>query len=132
MDKRIKMNKYERVTLKAMLRINSKKETPEIAWENASSEVFGIGTSSQKKSCPKNSFLGLCDAGKVKGIEKGCCCIKTKSKNMDYVITAINLINKDRSLLKDKMNLWREITNIKYNQQLDVLFALIDKDYIRL
>ena len=56
-----KMNKYEQVVLLSMDRIRTYKELPEIAWKNASLKIFGTRTSGQIKSCPKNSFLGLCE-----------------------------------------------------------------------
>jgi len=125
-----KMNKYEKVVLLTMNRIEAYNEMPEIAWENASIEIFGAKTSSQKKCCPKNSFLGLCEEGMIKGVFQGKYCKKNNSVNKNYVIKALDLICKDKSLIKDKIGLWKKITKIKYNQQLDVLFILIENGYI--
>ena len=68
MDKRIKLNKYEQVTLKALDKIIINNELPEIAWNNAVKEIFGIKAYGGNKSCPKNSFLGLCEEEKIKGL----------------------------------------------------------------
>lgn len=43
------------------------------------SELFGLGTSSQCKGCPRDAFLGLCGEGLVGGVEEtqrtdGCGC----------------------------------------------------------
>ena len=124
------MNKYEQVALLAMDRIKSYNEMPEIAWENASLKIFKAKTSGQKKGCPKNSFLGLCEEGMIKGVLQGKYCKKSNSVNKNYVIKALDLICKDKSLIKDKIGLWRKITDINYNQQLDVLFILIKNGYI--
>ena len=126
------MKKYEQVTLLAMDHIKNNNETPEIAWKNASIEVFGKGTSSQKKSCPKNSFLGICEEGLIKEIPKGNYSNIENNKNKKYVLEALELISNDKTLLDNKMNLWLKINSKKYNQQLDVLFTLINEGYIQI
>jgi len=127
-----KKKKYEQVALKAMNKIESNNETPIIAWEKASIELLGRGTTSQKKCCPKNFFLGLCEIGKIEGIPKGHYLIKSKSKEKYYAIKALDILNKEKSLLENKKNLWKEITVRKHNGQLDVFFALYENGYIRL
>lgn len=62
------MNKYGQAALKAVqLVVSQCATTPGEAWEIATIEIFGAGTSSQAKGCPKNTFLALCETGKVKG-----------------------------------------------------------------
>jgi hypothetical protein len=103
-----------------------------LAWENATIKLFGRGTASQKKGCPKHSFLGLCEEGIIEGIPKGAYSNEPNSKNREYALRALELICKDPSYLKNKMALWQKITDIKYNSQLDVVFALIEKGYIKI
>lgn len=74
------MNKYGQAAIKAVEIIQSKgTELPENAWEMATSELFGIRTSSQVKSCPRNVFLALCETGRVNGVKSG---NYTKSKKI--------------------------------------------------
>jgi hypothetical protein len=125
------MNNYEKIAINALEKI-FKGQEPEQAWENASIEIFGKGTSGQKKSCPRNSFLGLCEDGFILGVEKGNYLKKANSKNKAYAIKSIHLIKNDSSLLNQKSLLWGKITNITYNQQLDVVFSLINNGYIKI
>jgi hypothetical protein len=48
----------------------------------ATKEIFGEGTWGQIKGCPKNTFLGLCEEGIVKGVNKGNYLIRKKIKIM--------------------------------------------------
>jgi len=127
-----KLTGYGEIALKAMCIIRNDKKSPQDAWEDASNEIFEAGSSSQRKSCPKNSFLGLCEEGEIKGVKKGCYCKNINNINKKYVIDALNLIRRDESLMNNKTNLWRKITDVSHNQQLDVLFALIEEKYISL
>ena len=82
------MNKYGQAALKAVDLIESKRaNTPEDAWEMATIEIFGPGTCSQSKGCPKSTFLALCETGNVKGIKSG---VYTSAKeNKEYAIKAL-------------------------------------------
>lgn len=63
------MGKYGEAAVRAVLLLNSGKAAcPDEAWETATSELFGKGTFSQSKGCPRLAFLGLCEAGLVKGV----------------------------------------------------------------
>ena len=46
-------------------------QDPSDAWDQATSSIWGSGASSPKKSCPKTAFLGLCEAGRVRGVKSG-------------------------------------------------------------
>lgn len=61
------MNKYAQTALKAAHYVELGEE-PLKACEEASRELFKIGSSAQKKGCPKNAFLGLY-GGKGKNAE---------------------------------------------------------------
>jgi hypothetical protein len=117
------------------MKLIEKGETPQAAWEKATIVLFGEGTSGQKKGCPKNAFLGLCEAGLIICREKTLQCNspdKPDSKNKGYASKAVELIREDRSNMNNKTVLWQKITTVKYNQQLDVVFALIEKGYIKI
>jgi len=76
------MNKYGQAAVRAVRLINiGSISSPVDAWERATSEIFGKGTSSQKKGCPRGAFLGLCEDGKVLGIPPGKYTSSTKNKS---------------------------------------------------
>ncbi|MFZ4595190.1 MAG: DUF6979 family protein, partial [Verrucomicrobiaceae bacterium] len=59
---------------------------PVAAWE-AAVQVFLPTEEGRKKSCPKSTFLGLCEEGLVKGVPTG---NYTRSKlNKAYVLQAV-------------------------------------------
>jgi hypothetical protein len=124
------MTKYAQAALDAMRRIKNG-EMIQLAWESATIDLFGKGTSGQKKGCPKHSFLGLCEAGLIEGIPKGKYSNKENSRNKGYAIKAVELIRGDCSKMNNKMALWQEITDVKPNHQLDVVFVLIENGYIK-
>jgi hypothetical protein len=66
-------------------------------------EVFPT-KSAQEKPCPKNIFLGLCEAGFVKGIPKG---KVTKSvKNKEYAIKAVAVLKQNTQTTFSPKELW--------------------------
>nr|WP_051348398.1 hypothetical protein [Peribacillus kribbensis] len=65
------MGKYGTAAVQAAeLLINFTCKTPIDAWNEATTEIFGRGTHSQKKGCPKGAFLGICEAGLLMEYEK--------------------------------------------------------------
>lgn len=120
------MNKYGQAAIMAVKLINTKRaDSPRTAWEMATTELLGNGTSSQSKVCPRNTFLALCETGKVKGVEPGA---YTRSKrNKEYALEALELLADNPSLSNDPNKLWSIIQNgVKksYNSQMDVVVAL--------
>jgi hypothetical protein len=80
--------------------------------------------SSRSKSCPKNAFLGLCEAGVVKGIPKG---EYTKSvKNKNYALQAVEILKRDKSISYSPSVLWKELNlgDKIHNSQMHVVLAL--------
>jgi hypothetical protein len=85
------MNAYGRAAIKAVQFQHSKKVLdPSSAWSKATCQIFGKGTSSQKKSCARDAYLGLCEAGLVKGIRPGA--YTTSIQNKRYAIKAVQLL----------------------------------------
>lgn len=120
------MGKYGQATIKAMKLIEAKlTDSPVTAWKMATIEVFGKGTSSQTKGCPRNTFLGLCEDGKVKGLSPG---DYTKSKkNKEYALTALQILKDTPSLSNEQDLLWLKVQNGEsktHNFQMDVVCAL--------
>jgi len=126
------MNKYGQAAVQAarMLSIGSV-SFPQDAWERATSEIFGKGTPSQKKGCPKGAFLGLCEEGYVKGVPPGNYTNSTKNKR--YAIQAVNLLRKDPTLSNDPKSLWALVMQGEpksHNSQMDVVAALWHEGFI--
>ncbi|MEK5407682.1 hypothetical protein MKX36_17305 [Paenibacillus sp. FSL W8-0439] len=129
------MSKYDQAANKAVeLIYQGVTNSPVEAWDIATSELFGKGTWGQKKGCPKNAFLGLCEEGCIEGIPKGLYNTRRKSKNKDYAIKAVKLIKVQPNLLEDIKELWNKVTNnsgISHNHQMDVVKAVYKKNYIQ-
>lgn len=126
------MNKYGKAALQAVKLMELGKAcNPMEAWEMVTNEIFEKGTPSQVKGCPKNTFLALCESGKVKGVESG---RYTRSlKNKEYALKALNLLQSDPSLAQDPKALWNAVQgdNPKaYNSQMDIVITLWDNDLI--
>ena len=78
-----------------------------------------------EKGCPKNAFLGIYGLA------------KRHSKNADYALNAIEIIKEIP--LENLQNItpskfWRDYMGmtIRYNSQIDVVFALLDKGYLKI
>ena len=85
----------------------------------------------QKKGCPKNAFIGLCETGKIKGIEK--IKLEPKTKNGKYAIEALKFINKDisiKELWKKVLIETRENLNKSHNNQMNVVKVLFENNEI--
>ena len=64
------MNKYGRAAVDAVVIIkDGHLSDPIAAWEKAMQTIFSKGTASQKKRCPRNTFLGLCEDGMINGVK---------------------------------------------------------------
>ena len=132
------MGNYGVVSLKAADLIrNGQVNDPADAWEIEASKQFGKGSSSQEKSCPKDSFLGLCEDGLIKGVNKG---DYTQSvKNKLYAITAIKLLKAKPSLANlGERGLWKKVlkhlnkpVDKAYNNQMDVVLTLSNNHLIK-
>ncbi len=125
------MNKYGQAAIKAaeLIKLGN---SPIEAWEKATIEIFGVSTS-QKKGCPKSTFLALAEVGLVKNISPGS---YTKAKeNKEYALKAIEILKQYKiqpSTLSTK-ELWNKVQNIdkKYNSQMDVVLALWNNNLIK-
>ncbi len=120
------MGKYGQVAnIAADFLIKSDYADPRKAWSVAVMRVFPGKLSSQAKSCPRDSFLGLCDMGEIENIPAG---NYTRSvKNKDYISRALMAIRSNPELVDDENRLWIIATDgVKKapNQQMDVLISL--------
>jgi hypothetical protein len=120
------MDKYGISAITAVKLYNSgRASSPRDAWERATSVSFGSGTASQVKGCPRDAFLGLCEAGHVAGVPTG---IYTRSqKNKQYAVAALALLKNDPSLAISLGRLWKQVTQgeaKQHNSQMNVVVAL--------
>jgi len=118
------MNKYAEAALRATDNIVKKRMEPLAAWQEAVSYVFPEKEASQKKGCPRGTFLGLCEEGYIIGVKRG---NYTNSKlNKQYAIDAVEYIRKNKNYPISPNELWVKIVkNKKHNEQMSVVLALI-------
>lgn len=128
------MNSYGKAAIKAIqLTTSGFVDSPLYAWEKATSEIFGKGRSSQKKGCPRSTFLGLCEDGLVKGIPTGQYSKSKGSKNKNYALNAVKILKQYPELSNDKNSLWIKVLKgklITHNNQMDVVIALWNEGLI--
>ena len=127
------MNKYGIAAINATQLFNDMAaRTPIDAWNQATIEMFGANSSSQRKDCPRNAFLGLCEEGLVRGVPSGKYLTKPNNKNKAYAVEAVRLLKVNPELAKDKKRLWSEVVQeIKeHNSQMDVVLALWESELI--
>jgi hypothetical protein len=130
------MGKYGTAAVKAVALIAEKNYEPEAAWCEMAKEMFPNSVESQKKPCPRNTFLGLCEEGLIKGVPSG---NYTRSKsNKGYALAAVELLRKNPSLAENADVLWRETMkktkndeSKTHNGQMDVVIALYNNKRLK-
>jgi hypothetical protein len=119
-------NGYAKAAIIAVeLYTTGKASSPQDAWFDATCRVFGRGSSGQKKVCPRSTFLGLCEAGLIKGIPGGY--YSRARNNKQYALDAVAILRRDPALARDPVRLWTEVAKDRQlapNGQLDVVIAL--------
>jgi hypothetical protein len=117
-------NKYgEAALIAARMETYGKAITPAQRWDQATAKLYPTSPSAQRKGCPRGAFLGLCEAGLVKGIPVGQ--YTHSNKNKAYALRAVALLNAGTH--KTVTTLWAEVTDgepIDHNSQMDVVLAL--------
>jgi hypothetical protein len=129
------MKKHNGYGISAIKAVKNKHlfSTPKEAWEFAVDDSFK-SESSKAKGCPKNAFLGLCEAGFVKGIPKGNYTRSIKNKN--YSLTAINILIANSKQTFTPRFLWEEVSvqldlgKKQHSSQMDVVLALWNQNLI--
>lgn len=123
--------KYGLVALNAVNKLTHIDDLePGNAWDEAAAYVFTTQLSSRKKGCPRSTFLGLCEAGRVKGVKAG---DYTRSQaNKSYAINALELLQCSPKLTTKE--LWDRVnSNIEpkaHNSQMNVVVALYNEGYL--
>lgn len=121
------MNKYAQAAIEAAKLCSQDKQiSPRTAWDQVTSHIFGKGTASQKKGCPRDAFLGLCEEGCVKDVPAGYYCDSIKNKR--YALSALALLTGDSTLANNPpLVLWERVMKGEqkvHNSQMDVVIAL--------
>ncbi len=105
---------------------------PRQAWERVTIDIFGEGTSSQTKGCPRDAFLGLCEEGMIKDIPAGT--YTHSQKNRKYAVDAVMILMQVPSLASHPAALWNKVIGDQekaHNQQMSVVIALWSNSLIR-
>ena len=114
-------NRYGEAALKA---VRQGRGDPALRWENAMNELYPTSPMARERPAPRAAFLGLCEAGLVKGISPG---TYTAAKdNKTYAVQAAGLLA-DKSKTWSVTTLWQTVTgdpDKKHNSQMDVVLAL--------
>jgi hypothetical protein len=104
---------------------------PRAAWRRAVDALFS-GESSREKLCPKEAFLGLCDAALIEGVPGD---VSAESgKNKRYAVDAVTLLRRKPALAANRDALWVAVlrgTAKQHNGQMDVVIALWNEGIIR-
>jgi hypothetical protein len=115
-------NAYGKIAVKTVLDFNPSYSLF-LSYSLVAKEVFPTKIA-QEKGCPKNTFLGLCEIGFVKGIPKG---NYTKSiKNKEYALKAAIILKQNTQTTFSPKELWDklELGDKRSNSQMDVVLAL--------
>lgn len=127
-----RLSKFGRNAVGAVLRAKEGNLSPKDAWNLEAAETFREAPASRVKGCPREAFLGLCDAGMVRGVsvkqEEG----TRRRPNRDYARTAARMLSTEPGIaLLPKTEIWRRVlaelelpTGKKHNSQIDVVLAL--------
>jgi hypothetical protein len=122
-------NRYGEAALIATRQESSADVNPIVRWENAMKTLYPTSSAARKKSCPRGAFLGLCEAGLVKGIPAG---QYTASKdNKDYAVRAAALLTAGTQRWSTGA-LWKAVAKpaMTHKNQMDIVLALWNNDLI--
>ena len=121
-------NRYGEAALLAVrMETYGKALNAEERWQEAVKKVYPTTPIGQKKSAPRAAFVGLCEAGLVKGIAAGGAAPATSAANRNkaYAVAAVALLRAGTH--KTVSQLWAAVTEgeaVEHNSQMDVVLAL--------
>lgn len=123
-------NRYGEAALMAARKMSSTDINPLTRWEHAMATLYPTSPAARKKGSPRGAFLGLCEAGLVRGIPAGH--YAASADNKAYAVRAAAL------LIDGKRNwstsaLWRAVEDDPakaHNGQMDIVLALWKNDLI--
>ena len=128
----MKKNKYPEIALCAVDQLQKNADIkPSEAWNKAAYIFYPKSEAARKKSCPRSSFLGLCEKGLVCGVRPGSYLEKGREENKKDAIKGLELLRQNCSLSKiSERELWKKISQKTYNHQMHVVFALFKAGYL--
>lgn len=116
---------FGRVAIGAAIRCRAG-ALPKVAWAQEITHETS-SPSSRSKSCPMHAFVGLADAGLIRGVSSRNAA--QHSVNAEYAVAAVDFLRACPELADAEHDLWQEIHRdrprvIAHNGQLDVVLAL--------
>lgn len=132
------MGKYGDTAVRATELLRAGHGSAEDAWREVAEDVFPNALDARKKGCPREAFLGLCQAGLLAGVPVDRCRNIASRLNRLYAAVAIRLLKANPDLAHgSKGELWRRVMkeagadpNKRHNQQMDVVLALWARGWI--
>ncbi len=123
-------NNYGKAALKT-LKVYKNYPTLRLAWVASISELT-TSQSAVEKSCPRSTFLGLCEEGLVKGIPAGVY-ESNSTINKNHAIEAVNYLMNNRINSISQKELWSklDVDSKSHNSQMDVVLALWHNNLIQ-
>ncbi len=121
-------NRYGEAALRAVrMELFGKALSPAERWEDAVRKAYPTTPIGQKKSGPRQAFVGLCEAGLVKGVEAGEAELATSAANRNkaYAVKAVELLRAGTH--KTVTELWGTVAEgdeAEHASQMDVVLAL--------
>jgi hypothetical protein len=132
------MGKYGEVALRATELLRHGRATAEDAWRVVAAEMFADTPAARAKVCPRETFLGLCQAGLLAGVRSDRCEKVESGRNRLYATAAVELLKVHPHLADDKKAaFWRHVLtecgadpDKKANSQMDVVLTLWNRQLI--
>ncbi|GHT84007.1 hypothetical protein FACS1894137_06490 [Spirochaetia bacterium] len=126
------MNQFVEAALNAVKICQEHTEvSPSEAWQQAI-DAISNSVNVRKKSCPRNTFLGLCSHGFIVGIDKK---DYNDVNNMEreYTRLAVERLRENPDLSNLPRRLWEEIGNAgkEEDSQMDIVVALWKAELIK-
>ena len=121
-------NRYGEAALMAVrMETYGKALTPAERWDDAVKKLYPTTPAGQKKSAPRAAFLGLCEAGLVKGIVQAPRepVSSAGNRGKDYAVEAVRLLKAGTH--KTVSQLWGAVTegeDVQHASHIDVVLAL--------
>ena len=117
-------NRYGEAALIAVrMETFAKAMTPAERWQDAVGKLYPTTPSAQRKAAPRQAFLGLCEAGLVRGIRPGQ--YAPSNENKGYALAAVTLLRAGTH--RTVTQLWDAVTEgeqVRHSSQMDVVLAL--------
>ena len=128
-----KYGKYGEAAVCAIELIHSGEyDDPREAWEKACAEI-GV----DPKKCTRSAYLGLCEEGKIKNVNRGVYSIRGFENNKKRALLALNILRSCPGFAEEKpIKLWKKVIekeerDINHDSQMHVVLALFEAGLTR-